>query len=282
MLDHAARPGIPADAMQPRPFAVVDSRPEVPGTVTLSLEPMDGERVRFAPGQFVMIGLLGVGEVPISISGDPDGAPLRLTIRDVGGVSSVLVRAALGGIVEVRGPYGTGWDVEDALGGDVIVVAGGIGLAPLRPALIRLAGNREAYGSVSLVYGARSPADLLYPDDLEAWLDQGIQVLTIVDHATDAWRGRVGVVPALIPRAAIDPARTLALVCGPEAMMRFTIPALLDRGVASERIRLSMERSMKCGVGLCGHCQLRELFVCVDGPVLDHARLAPLMAIRGA
>jgi NAD(P)H-flavin reductase len=274
----AARTGI--DAMRPRPFMVLASLVESAGTVTLSLGPVAGARLAFEPGQFVMIGLLGVGEVPISISGDPDESPLRLTIRDVGGVTAVLARAHLGDILEVRGPYGTGWHGEEARGGDVIVVAGGIGLAPLRPVMMRLARERERYGDVSLVYGARTPADLLYPDDLAAWRDRGIEVLTIVDHATDTWHGHVGVVPTLVSKADIDPAGALALVCGPETMMRFSVNALLDSGVSPDRIRLSMERSMKCGLGLCGHCQLRELFVCTDGPVFTYATIAPLLGIR--
>jgi NAD(P)H-flavin reductase len=163
----AARTGI--DAMRPRPFMVLASLVEAAGTVTLSLGPVAGAPLSFEPGQFVMIGLLGVGEVPISISGDPDESPLRLTIRDVGGVTAVLARAQVGDVLEVRGPYGTGWHVEEARGGDVIVVAGGIGLAPLRPVMMRLARERDHYGDVSLVYGARTPADLLYPDDLAAW-----------------------------------------------------------------------------------------------------------------
>jgi NAD(P)H-flavin reductase len=274
----AARTGI--DAMRPRPFMVLASLVESAGTVTLSLGPVAGARLAFEPGQFVMIGLLGVGEVPISISGDPDESPLRLTIRDVGGVTAVLARAQVGDVLEVRGPYGTGWHVEEARGGDVIVVAGGIGLAPLRPVMMRLARERERYGDVSLVYGARTPADLLYPDDLAAWRDRGIEVLTIVDHATDTWHGHVGVVPTLVSKADIDPAGALALVCGPETMMRFSVNALLDSGVSPDRIRLSMERSMKCGLGLCGHCQLRELFVCTDGPVFTYATIAPLLGIR--
>jgi NAD(P)H-flavin reductase len=274
----AAEPGM--DAMRPRAFFVLDTTVESAGTVTLSLGPVAGATLTFEPGQFVMIGRLGVGEVPISISGDPDESPLRLTIRDVGGVTGVLARAQVGDVLEIRGPYGTGWHVEDGRGSDVIVVAGGIGLAPLRPVMLRLARDRERYGDVSLVYGARSPADLLYPQDLAAWRDQGIEVLTIVDHATGAWSGHVGVVPTLVAKAEIDPAGALAVVCGPETMMRFSVNALLDGGVAPDRIRLSMERSMKCGAGLCGHCQLRELFVCTDGPVFTYAAIAPLLGIR--
>jgi NAD(P)H-flavin reductase len=266
--------------MQPRPFRVIAHRQDTADTVTLALEPVDGQELSFAPGQFTMIGALGVGEVPISISGDPDSPPLLHTIRDVGGVTHVLATAQAGDVVELRGPYGTGWDVEDGYDGDVVVVTGGIGLAPLRPAVLRLLAERDRYGKVALLYGARSPADQLYPIELAQWREQGIDVQSTVDHAWPEYRGRVGLVTTLVPRVDIDPDRTLALVCGPEVMMRYVTQALLERGVAPGRIRWSMERSMKCGIGLCGHCQLRDLFVCVDGPVIDYPVLAPLLATR--
>jgi NAD(P)H-flavin reductase len=266
--------------LQVRQFRVVDRQRETTDTVTLSLAPLDGRHLGFVPGQFTMLGRVGVGEVPISISGNPDRGLLVHTIRDVGGVTHVLADCDVADVLEVRGPYGQGWRVEDGRGGDVVVVAGGIGLAPLRPALLRLLAERDRYRSVSLLYGARTPAERLYPSELARWREQGVDVLDVVDQGTPEWLGRVGLVTSLVPRATFEPSRTLALVCGPEVMMRFVTLALLDRGVAPDRIRLSMERSMKCGVGLCGHCQLRELFVCVDGPVLDHATLAPLLAVR--
>ena len=266
--------------MQPRPFRVIAHRQDTPDTVTLALEPVDGRDLAFAPGQFTMIGILGVGEVPISVSGDPAMPPLLHTIRDVGGVTHALASAQEGDLVEVRGPYGTGWDVEDGRGGDVVVVTGGIGLAPLRPAVLRLLAERGRYDKVALLYGARSPADQLYPIELAQWRERGIDVETIVDRGAPDFRGRVGLVTTLVPRLDVDPDRTLALVCGPEVMMRYVTHALLDLGVAPERIRWSMERSMKCGIGLCGHCQLREHFVCVDGPVFDYPTLAPLLAVR--
>lgn len=278
--DSATRPASGADAMLSRPFRVAARRQDTVDTATLDLEPVDGPDLTFAPGQFTMLGRLGVGEVPISISGDPATPPLRHTIRDVGGVTHTLVQAQVGDVLEVRGPFGTSWDVVDGVGGDVVVVTGGIGLAPLRPALLHLVAERAHYRNVALLYGARSPADQLYPDELEQWREQGIDVHTTVDHGTETWRGRVGLVTSLIPKADVDPRRTLALVCGPEVMMRMVTQALLDRGVSPGRVRWSMERNMKCGVGLCGHCQLRELFLCVDGPVLAYPTLASLLATR--
>jgi NAD(P)H-flavin reductase len=217
--------------------------------------------------------------VPVSISGDPARPEvLQHTIRDVGGVTRTLVGASPGTMLGVRGPFGHGWDVADGRGGDVVFVAGGIGLAPLRPAVLEVCADRASYGRVHLLYGARTPEDILFGPDLRAWARElDIEVVSIVDAGTHGWRGRVGLVTHPVARAGFDGSRTLALVCGPEVMMRFAAQALLDRGVPAERIRLSMERNMKCGVGLCGHCQLRELFLCVDGPVLSYDRLAPLL-----
>ena len=270
-----------ADPMLPRPFRVIGSRLDTDDTVTLSLEPLDGDPLDFEAGQFTMLQAFGVGEVPISISGDPTWpGPLVHTIRDVGNVTHALVTAQVGAIVGVRGPYGTGWRVGDARGGDVVLAAGGIGLAPLRPALWEIADRRDDFGRVVLLYGARSPSDVLFAQDLERWADEcGMDVEITVDYGPPTWDGRVGPVTKLLSRAGFDPPRTTALLCGPEIMMTLSVNALLGRGVPADRLRLSMERNMKCGVGLCGHCQLREFFICVDGPVLDYERLAPLLDV---
>jgi NAD(P)H-flavin reductase len=275
-LPSAAAP----DAMEPRPFVVRERHQDTRDTATLALEPGDGVPLAFSPGQFTMLGVLGVGEVPISISGDPASPLLVHTVRDIGGVTHVLAQAQVGDVLEVRGPYGTGWGVPDARGADVLVVAGGIGLAPLRPALLEASAHREQYRSVALLYGARSPDDRLYPDELEEWRARGIDVECIVDHGTPDWPGRVGLVTTLLSGAPVVPASTLALVCGPEVMIRHVSRALVELGVAPDRVRVSLERNMKCGVGLCGHCQLRELFVCTDGPVLPYSVVAPLLALR--
>jgi NAD(P)H-flavin reductase len=274
--------GPTADPMLPDEFRVIRSRLDTRDTVTLFLEPVAGAPLRHAAGQFTMLHAFGVGEVPISISGDPTRpGPLLHTIRDVGAVTHALVTARPGTTIGVRGPFGTGWDVADGAGGDVVVVTGGIGLAPLRPALLELVSRRADYGRVVLLYGARSPEDILFAEDLDTWArEHAITVEVTVDYGPPSWTGRVGLVTALISRAGFDPHSTLALVCGPEVMMRYAATALMDRGVPAQRVRLSMERNMKCGIGLCGHCQLRELFLCVDGPVLGYDRLAPLMDVR--
>ena len=266
--------------MIPRPFRVASNRPDTPDTVTLTLEPADGVPLGFAPGQFTMIGTFGAGEVPISISGDPAGGPLVQTIRDVGGVSHSLARAAAGDVLTVRGPYGTGWNAADAAGGDLVIVAGGIGLAPLRSVVLDVLAHRDRYGRVTLLYGARSPAERLYPGELADWAYRGLEVGITVDRGAPGWAGRVGLVTALIGDARLNPARTLALVCGPEVMMRFVAAALRDEGLPAGRIRLSMERNMACGIGLCGHCQLREFFICTDGPVFGYDQLDGLLTAR--
>jgi len=265
--------------MVPRTFVVTRRRQDTADTATIWLEPDGGGDFAFAPGQFTMLQAFGIGEVPISISGDPQlPRVLQHTVRDVGAVSRALATAREGTRLGVRGPFGAGWDVDSARGRDVVVVAGGIGMAPLRPAVLQISHSRDRFGEVSLLYGARTPAEMLFAGELLSWAtERRINVQVTVDRADDTWHGRVGLVTALLERATFDPSRTTALVCGPEVMMRHTAYALLDSGVAASELRLSMERNMKCGIGLCGHCQLRELFICQDGPVLGYDVLAPLM-----
>lgn len=269
------------DPFLPQPWRVERRRRELIGAVTLELAPLAGERPDFLPGQFNMLYVFGVGEVAISLSGDAErGTTFVHTLRNVGAVSGALSRLEVGASVGVRGPFGRGWPLAEAEGADVLLVAGGLGLAPLRPALYALLARRERYGRVVVMVGSRSPADILYRRELEHWRRRSdLEVLLTVDHADAGWRGHVGVVPALIPHAGLDPAETLALVCGPEVMMRFTANALLAAGIRPERIHLSMERNMKCAVGQCGHCQFGPFFVCKDGPVLRYDRIATILAV---
>ncbi|WP_062465674.1 FAD/NAD(P)-binding protein [Demequina maris] len=280
----ASSPGPqPADPMVPRRYVITHVRQDTRDTFTLLLDPADGTApLTFRAGQFTMLHAFGVGEVPISISGDPaHPAPLEHTIRNVGAVTRALVEAAPGTEIGVRGPFGTSWDVDDAAGHDVVFVTGGIGLAPLRPAILDVLRNRDAYGKVLLLYGSRTPDDILYGHEMHRWADlNGVNLQMTVDNAPYGYKGKVGFVTELVARAGFDPRNAFAFVCGPEVMMRSAASALNARGVPKPKVRLSMERSMKCGVGLCGHCQLRELFVCLDGPVLDFARLEPLMNVR--
>jgi len=223
-----------------------------------------------------MLYAFGAGEVAISTSG-----PLVHTVRAVGAVTEAICRVDVGDTVGVRGPYGVGWPVALAEGRDVVLAAGGIGLAPLRPVIYELMANRERYGEINILYGGRSPDELLYVDELERWRARfDVTVDVTVDSAPADWHGRVGVVTTLISRATFDPANAIAMTCGPEVMMRFTAAALRERGMPDESIWLSLERSMKCAVGHCGHCQLGPLFICKDGPVARLDRVESLMRVR--
>ena len=223
-----------------------------------------------------MLYVFGVGEVPISISGDPAQPEILVhTTREVGTVTRAMRALKQGDVVGVRGPYGSVWPVKAAEDHDLVLVAGGIGLAPLRPALYHAVANRERYGRVVLLYGARTPEDILYKGELRKWRSKfDLEVFVTVDRATGTWQGSVGLVTTLIKRAPFDPHRTVAMLCGPEVMMRFTAQELLKRGVPDSSVYLSLERNMKCAIGFCGHCQFGPHFVCKDGPVFayDHVR----------
>jgi NAD(P)H-flavin reductase len=226
----------------------------------------------------------GVGEVAISVSGlaAPVGGGLVHTIRDVGAASHALHQSRPGDVLGVRGPFGTSWDIDSALGHDLVIVAGGVGLAPLRPLIQAALTDRARYGAVTVIVGARSPKEFLFPDDLAGWdARTEVELLTTIDKPTSGWQGAVGFVTEPLARTVLArPDRTIAFLCGPEPMMRFCADTLLGKGVPAEQIRVSLERNMKCGVGLCGHCQLGPLLVCRDGPVVDYATAAPLLAVR--
>jgi NAD(P)H-flavin reductase len=271
--------------MIPKSYVVQRVHRETRDTFTIELAPTTGDSIgSFEPGQFNMLYSFGIGEVPISISGDPaESACLVHTIRAVGPVTQALCEVAHGDMVGVRGPFGTSWPLAGAIGGDALIVAGGLGLAPLRPAIYALMSHRPAYGRIALIYGARTPEDLLYRREIEKWRSHlDLQIEVTVDSGRGAWQGHVGVVTTLIGRLAFDPARTTALVCGPEVMMRFTVLELLKQGVSEDRLFLSLERNMKCGMGLCGHCQLGPYFVCRDGPVMAHSAMRQWMSRREA
>ena len=274
----------PAAAV-PRFYRVASRREDTGDTVTMELtEPAIGVPA-FAPGQFAMLTALGVGEVPISVSGLGDNSGgqarrLQHTLRAVGAVTRALHAAQPGSLIGVRGPFGTGWDVASAAGRDVVIVAGGIGLAPLRPVVLTALADRSRYGRIVLLVGARTPGDLLYTDELERWRRDGVEVAVTVDRADSGWDGEVGLVTALIKPAGLAPGNSVAFVCGPDIMMRFTADALAAEGIPVHRIRVSLERNMRCGAAWCGHCQLGPLLVCRDGPVVGYDRAAALMSVR--
>jgi NAD(P)H-flavin reductase len=271
---------ISMEPMTPHPHAVREVVKETPDTFTLTLQPQNGTgESSFQPGQFSMVWVFGVGELPISISGDPGKHDrLTYTVRSVGKATNALVSQKAGAGVGVRGPFGAGWPVEAAQGRDLVIVAGGIGLAPLRPVIYHALSHREEYDRLVLLYGARSPRDLLYRKELAVWARQrDTQVLITVDYGGLSWRHHVGVVTTLFKYARLRPARSLAMLCGPEIMMRFVARDLEAQGLRRNQIYLSMERNMKCAVGFCGHCQYGPHFICKDGPVFPYEKIGPLM-----
>ncbi len=269
------------EPMAPRPFAIRRAFDETHDTFTMDLTAADGDGdLTFAPGQFNMLYVHGVGEVPISISGDPDRPEIIThTTRAVGTVTRAMRKLRRGDVIGVRGPYGEGWPVRQQEGRDVVIVAGGIGLAPLRPAVYSILRLRNAYKRVVLLYGTRSPIDILYQDELEQWRGRfDMDVYVTVDRGMDKWRGNVGFVSNLIGKAPFDPTNAAALLCGPEVMMRVCATELLKRGIAVNDIHVSLERNMKCAVGFCGHCQLGPYFVCKDGPVFPYPAVREILS----
>ncbi len=267
--------------MVPAPFTVRESRQDTDDTWTVWLEANSGEPFPFAPGQFTMLSAGGAGEVPISISGDADQpGQLMQTIRAVGLATQAICAAQPGNVLSVRGPFGSSWPVADVEGADVVVAVGGIGLPPLRGAILRMLAQRERYGRLVLLYGARTPDQLLFTDEIEEWKQRGLEVFVTVDAAGPEWIGPVGVVTRLIRRAGLQSDNMVAMSCGPEVMMRFVVAGLQQHGLQADRMFVSMERNMQCGIGHCGHCQLGPTLVCRDGPVYKWSELEPWLAIR--
>lgn len=260
--------------------------PEVPGVSTYHLRFADPEAARayrFRPGQFNMLYLPGVGESAISLSADPCSLETWAhTVRTAGNVTRTLAGLGVGGSLGLRGPFGTCWPLDQAKGRNLLLIAGGIGLPPLRPAIFDILSRREEFGSVVVLYGARSPDTLLYQAEYDAWRKADIDLHLTVDMSDRGWNGAVGVVPLLLDRLPLtDAAQTQVWMCGPEVMLKYTIKSALRRGIAAENVWLSMERNMQCAIGLCGHCQLGPEFVCRNGPVFAWNRMAPYLDVKG-
>jgi len=257
---------------------------EVPGVATYDLafdNPDVASDYRFEPGQFNMLYLPGYGESAISISSDPSRqGTLSHTIRVAGNVTQAIARKNRGDHIAVRGPFGSSWPVDSYRGNDVVIACGGIGLAPLRPAIYHILNHRAEYGRVILLYGARTPKDLLYTSEYDAWRDKGLEVEVTVDIGDSDWRGHVGVVPVLFYRLRLQAKQTVVMTCGPEIMMRFVVFEALARRVHPEDIFVSLERNMSCAMGFCGHCQFGPHFVCKDGPVFDFQQVAPFFNLE--
>ncbi len=272
------------DGMIPNFAKLTAIKPESPGIYTYGIEfldPIFGKAYRFSPGQFNMLYLPGIGEAAISISSDPNKPEALLhTIRIAGNVTQAIDRLKIDETLGVRGPYGSSWPVEAAEGKDIIFVGGGIGLAPLRPAIYQILRNRKRYGKVTVLIGARNSDELLFMDEYDAWSRHDVEVMPTVDRADESWDGRVGVVPMLFYSLRPDARRTTVFTCGPEIMMRFVVYEALARRIPEASIYVSLERNMKCGIGLCGHCQFGPTFLCKEGPVLSYDKIAPFFSVE--
>ena len=279
MTETAVRPA-PAAGMAPVPYRVRARVEENADSVTLDLEPVARGLPSAVPGQFMMLYAFGVGEIAISFSGVPADGAITHTVRAVGAVSSALCAAQPGETVGVRGPFGTGWGLHEARGRDLVIVAGGVGLAPLRPVVLGALAQREHYGRVILVAGARRRQDFLFATEIAAWQrNSGLETYQTVDIPIQGWLGETGFVTEPLRRLTLQPERTAAFLCGPEPMMQFSAQALLEKGVAERDIRVSLERNMQCGAGWCGHCQLGPLLLCRDGPVVGYDVARPLLEV---
>ncbi len=265
----------------PRVLQVHSRREEIPGTFTLQLRATDDQPLpSFVPGQFNMLYSFGGGEVPISFSGSArETDSYTHTIRALGKNTEALKRLLAADDIGVRGPFGRGWPMPDLAGKQVLVIAGGLGLAPLRPLIYHLSDNCQQFAGIQLFYGDRHPQQLLYRQELQQW-SANMQVNLSVDQAGPDWHGHIGVITSLLNNAVFPLDNTIALVCGPEIMMRFSIQALRAKGLPGEAIHLSMERNMHCAIGHCGHCQWGPTFVCKDGPVFRYADIKKWLYTR--
>ena len=293
MTDHATRDAAPHSlAMVPLPYRVRSRVEENRDCATLRLEPVKEALRTPQPGQFMMLYAFGVGEVAISVSGYPtatDGTitptaadeTIMLTIRAVGAVSRALHDAQVGTVIGVRGPFGTSWGLAEAVGRDLVMVCGGVGLCPLRPAVQHARADRENYGQMLVIAGARSQAEFLFAAELDEWAaDPRMETHITIDAPARGWSGEVGFVTEPLRWLKLNPDRTTAFLCGPPAMLRFASEGLMAKGLAASDIRVSLELNMQCGIGWCGHCQLGPLLLCRDGPVVSYDIARPLLRVK--
>lgn len=282
MTETAAWPAAPS-AMSPVPYRVRSRVTENRDSATLCLEPVREPLPAPQPGEFMMMYAFGIGEIAISVSGVPTVADETIThtIRSVGAVSRALHDAQPGAVIGMRGPFGTNWGLADADGRDIVIVAGGVGLAPLRPVVLAALADRDRYGKTTLIAGARSRDDFLFAEELADWArGDAIDVHLTVDVPVQGWPGEVGFVTEPLRRLPLRPDTTTAFLCGPEPMMFNGATELMRKGMAASDIRVSLERNMQCGIGWCGHCQLGPLLLCRDGPVVGYDVAEPLLQVK--
>jgi len=230
------------------------------------------------PGQFVEVSLFGIGEAPISVSSSPtQKGSFELAVRAVGNVTKTLHTLNRGATLGIRGPFGKGFPIEEMKGKDILFVAGGIGLVPLRSLINYVLDNRSHFGRVFVLFGAKTPAEQLFLDELAKWRQsKDMEYWETVDRSDGQWKGNVGVITTLFPKIAVDPQKTIAVIVGPPIMYRFAILEAQVKGIPDDQIIVSLERRMKCGVGKCGHCQINHIYVCQEGPVFSYAKIKDL------
>lgn len=267
-----------APLLTPRVHVVLDVVDEAPDVVTLRAAPIHGAPAAFRPAQVSMVGAFGVGEAAISISSPARETRFHeYTIRRVGAITSALTALERGDQFWTRGPFGSSWNLDER--GDILVVAGGLGLAPLRSAIYQILDERHRFERATLIVGARESSHLLYAREYDAWRRRGLDVIETIDQPEPGWAGITGFVPQVVADIDLAPEHATALVCGPDVMMRLAADVLVETGVPADRIQLTLERNMQCGNGLCGHCQLGPLIVCRDGPVVPYSRVGDLLGI---
>lgn len=268
------------DIYIPEPATLLNKKPLTEYETFYEFKLDSGRELGHGPGQFLEISLPGIGEAPISISSSPTQAGIfQMVVRRVGNVTTALSKLEPGDKVGVRGPFGTKFPVDTAMKGqDILLVCGGIGLVPVRSAINYILDNRRDYGRLTILYGVKSPSDRLFGDELARWKAlPGVTVLETVDHSDEHWDGHVGLITTLLPKADVNPAQTVAVICGPPVMYRFVLQELEKIGFKDESIFVSLERRMKCGVGKCGHCQMNDIYVCQKGPVFNYSDIKEVM-----
>lgn len=254
---------------------IIDLKPMTEYEKYFKIELPGGRDLGHEPGQFVMVSIPGVGEAPISISSSPtQKGYFELVVRNAGKVTGALHNLAIGSTVGIRGPFGTGFPVDSFKGNSLLFVCGGLGIVPLRSLINYVLDKREDFGNIEILLGCKEPRSLLFKDEIERWQKTaGISFSCTVDRGSPDWKGNVGLITSLIPSAKIDPAKTFSVVCGPPIMYKFVLFELLNRQIPADKIYVSLERHMKCGVGKCGHCQIEELYCCKDGPVFSYEKI---------
>ena len=277
-LSELKHPGELEELYAPVMAEIVRVKRLTPMEMFYRIELPDGAELGHQPGQFVELSIFGVGEAPFSISSSPTSrGGFDLGVRRAGMLTDVLARLGEGSKVGIRGPFGNGIDVEKFKGKDVLIVAGGIGLVPMRSMINSVIDNRKDFGRLVICYGSKTDTDFLFTDEIEQWEeDSSIDFHVTVDQGSAAWEGNTGVITTQIPGLDLDLPNTVSCICGPPVMYRFVLLALKSKGLAEENIYMSLERRMKCGVGKCGHCQINHSYVCQDGPVYHYPDIKSL------